>query len=543
MAEQERRGAGSLLVAAGILASRVAGLVREMLSAWLFGASLVTDVLAAALGGANVLQNLLGEQALSASFIPVYSRMLAAGEHERARRFAAAVLGILAVAATVIALGGILVAPLWAYVVAGGFHGRAEGSFPLLVFGLRLLFPMTAVLVLSAWCLAVLNSHRRFFLPYFAPVLWNLSLIVALLGLGLVAEGRGPRLAVAVVATGALIGAILQLALQLPAAWRLAAGGHGMVPRPSLRAPGIDEAAAAFGPALMGRGVVQLSSVVERFLASWLLTGAVAALGFAQRLYLLPLALFGTAIAVAELPELSRLQGSAAGQCEALRRLRAGFREMTFLTVPTALGFLVLGAPIVAAVYERGAFGSGDTVLVWLVLAAYALGLLPSAASRLLQNAYYAVRDTRTPAKIAAVRLVVIVAVGGGLMLPLDRQTVADLRGVEGGALALGAVGLAIGSAVAAWFELVLLVRFLSARLGARLELPWRRTPLFALVALPASALAWVLWRVIDGSVSHGIVGAVCVLLYAGLYLGLARLSGLAEARQLVGRVAALVRR
>src|SRR5690606_34208909 len=169
------------------------------------------------------------------------------------------------------------------------------------------------------------------------------------------------------------------------------------------------------GPAILGRGVVQVSGWVDMFLASFLFVGAVAALGYAQTIYILPVSLFGMSVAAAELPEMSR---AGVVQPDALRRrLEGGLRQIATLVVPSVVGYLLLGDVVVAALYQTGEFGPSDTVLVWIVLAGYTVGLLASTATRLYSSALYALQDTRTPARIAAARVLVAAALGTGLML------------------------------------------------------------------------------------------------------------------------------
>jgi putative peptidoglycan lipid II flippase len=267
-----------------------------------------------------------------------------------------------------------------------------------------------------------------------------------------------------------------------------------------------------------GRGVAQLSGWLDLFLASWLATGALAALGYAQRLHALPLALFGTSFAVVELPELSRLREQDA----AARRLAGSFAAAVFLTVPSAVGLLAFGLPIVRAVYERGRFDIDASWLVYGVLGAYSLGLLPSVASRLLQNVFLASGDTRTPAAIALAR--VLLAAGGGalLMAWLDRFEVSEVLGVpasaSGGAGArAGAIGLAAGSALGAWLEMWALRRTLARRALAA-SLPWERAARAAgrsVLAAAPTALVWWL-----GRAWHALALApVLVCVFAGVYL------------------------
>jgi putative peptidoglycan lipid II flippase len=478
----------SALVAGGILLSRLAGLVRERVIAAYLGTGFTVDAFRAASRIPNLLQNLLGEGVLSASFIPVYARLLAQGDEEEAGRVAAAVAGLLtAVAGALVVVGVVFARPLTA-VLAAGYTGE---RFELTVTLVRILTPGLGLLVLSAWCLGVLNSHRRFFLSYVAPVLWNVAQIAVLVAVA--TRGLSQSSLAVALAWGALAGAALQLGVQLPAVRSLV-----RTLRPSLdaRRPTVRTVLRRFGPAVAGRGVVQLSAYVDLFLASFLAVGAVAALTYAQVFYLLPISLFAMSVAAAELPELSRIGEAPAGGGpadgsggEALRgRLQEGLGRVAFYVVPTAVAYLVLGDLVVGALLQTGRFDAGDTRLVWYVLGAFSLGLVATTASRLLQNGLYALGDTRTPARIAGVRVALAAALGAVLMLQLDRVVLAgpglggldlagelpaltplpaEVRDATAGSLRLGAVGLALASATAAWAELALLRRRLAARVGA----------------------------------------------------------------------------
>lgn len=452
---RDGRGArAAIWVGAGIFLSKTAGLLREVVFANYFGATAVADVWRAALRTPNVIQNLLGEGTLSASLIPVYAEFLEEGREEEAGRFAGASLGILTVVSFGLALLGIVLAPLVIPVVLWKWDPWMQ---ELTVTIVRILFPMTAVLVISAWALGILNSHRRFFVSYVAPVAWNLALITTMVGVGTYLGwdrmGRDADLAVAM-AWGALGGGVLQLLIQTPWLVPLLSGFRLSLGR---RVAGVREAVRNFLPVVAARGAVNISGWIDIILAHTLVTGALAMLGFAQILYMLPISIFGMAIAASELPELSRRRGEIEGVL--VPRVRGALERIAFLIIPSALAYLVLGDLFIAALFQRGEFGPDATGATYVILAAYSLGLPASASSRTLSSAYYAVRDTRTPAVIATIRVVLSIAVGASLMFPLDRLAVGDLR--------LGAAGLAFGSAVGAWVEYVLLRRRLSQHLGS----------------------------------------------------------------------------
>jgi putative peptidoglycan lipid II flippase len=535
---------GAVTIAAGILLSRVIGLLRERAIGYYFGLGPYADVLRVALRAPNILQNLLGEGTLSAAFIPIYSRLIEQGKREEAGRFAGAVFGLLLAAAAALSLLGVVLARPLVAVLANGFLNDtgAVDRFELTVTTTRIIFPMTGFLVLSVWALGVLNSHRRFFLPYFAPVVWNAAIIGALLWAGGLGRGGSDleRLLFAA-CWGALAGGLLQFLVQLPGVARELRGFRLSF---SARVPGVKEALGAFGPVVAGRGVVQLSGYLDVFLASYLVAGAPAALSAGQMLYTLPISLFGMSVAAAELPELSRLQQSGGAGSEALiARIRRSLRQMAFLNVPTFLGYLAFGFLLVAALNRTGRFGVAETWLVYLILFAYTLGLLASTSSRLLQNTFYALGETRTPARIAATRVGLSAVLGIPLMLALDRIPVTVLAGESAGrsGLHLGAVGLALASGVGSWFELLRLRAALTRRMPA-FHLPWRETGRLLLLAAAAGLPSALLWAVLPAL--HPLLLAPLVLLpYALVYLGLARFLAPEELAFWVGRFGRRLRR
>lgn len=546
------RSGGAILVAAGILSSRVFGLVRQAVIARYFGVGPHADVLNTALRAPNILQNLLGEGTLSAAFIPIYSRMVEEGRREEAGRFAGAVFGLLLVVAGGLSLLGMALAKPIVAVLAAGYLDDAGpvDRYALSVAAVRIIFPMTGLLVLSAWALGVLNSHRRFFLPYVAPVLWNAAIIAALVWAS--DFGRVEALPLAALdrllfaaCWGALAGGALQFLVQLPGVVRVLRGFRLSF---STRVPGIPEALRAFGPVVAGRGAVQLAGYLDIFLASFLLGGAPSSVGYAQLLYMLPISLFGMSVAAAELPELARLrrgEGDAHAADAAaglLSRVRRSLRQMAFLNVPTFAGYLAFGYLLVGAFYRRGNFQDADTWLVYLVLGGYTLGLLAATSSRLLQNTFYALGDTRRPARIATQRVAVSAALAVPLMLLLDRWSVADLPGVETGSeIHLGAVGLALASGIGAWLELVWLRSALAARLPGDF-LPARETGRMLLLAAVAALAAAALWWLLPPL--HPMLQAVLVVGgYGVAYLLLARFMASEELGFWIGRFSRRLRR
>jgi len=455
-------------VGAGILLSRLAGLLREKLLAYHLGTGLAAEAFRAALRIPNLLQNLLGDGVLTGAFVPTYARMLRDGRELDAGRLAGAVASLLVlVTGVLVVLGTVLAGPLTRVLTPGFPVGSPKAE--LTVTLVRVLFPSLGFLVLSAWCLGVLNAHRRFFRAYVAPVLWNAAIIVALTVA--VSLGRADDDVARTVALGALVGAVLQFLSQLPAVLRsvrgLRLGLRGEV-------PGLREVLRASVGVILGRGIVQLSAYLDLAIASLLAAGAVAALGYAQVLYLLPVSLFGMSVAAASLPDLATVEGGSRERV--VTDVERGMTRIAAFVVPTSVTYLVLGPAVVALLFGGGAFGAAETRQVAVVLGAYALGLLATTQSRLLQSALYALDDTRTPARIAALRVLVATATGVALMLVLDayRSDVGGLvRVAEPGSLdpaaraaasslhRLGAAGLALGASLGAWIEWAMLRRAL----------------------------------------------------------------------------------
>jgi putative peptidoglycan lipid II flippase len=458
-------------VAAGILVTRVLGYVRERVFAHYFGNGAAADAFRAALRIPNALRNLLGEGTLSASFIPVYASLNETNK-QAARALAGAILGLLLLASGVLALIGIAFAPAITALVAQGFDGPRRELTTALV---RILFPMTGLMVVSAWCLGILNTHRRFFLPYAAPALWNVAGIAAMVGAAgwLAGQGLPPdeqiyRLALAL-AWGTVAGSVLQIAVQLPTCWRLL---HG-IRFPRRRPEGVHQVIVAWVPLVIGAGVAQLSGLIDTFLGSFTGAGGVASLGYAQLIQVLPISLFGVAVAAVSLPDLARDASAAAPNPFLRARIAVGFRRIAFFVVPSAFAFVAVGPEIVGALFETGRFDADDTVLVGGVLAAYGIGLLGQATVKLFASGFYALRDTRTPVRIAIVSL----AVSAGLSWFFMRR--------------FGPAGIALGSSLGGTLNTVLNLRSLERRLGTVLErADWRTLAFVAGAGLIAALCA-----------------------------------------------------
>lgn len=455
-------------VGSGILVSRITGFARDVAIAAFFGTGIAADAYNAALRIPNTLRNLLGEGTLSASFVPVYSAMLEE-DPEAADRLARTVLGVVLAVAAVLSAAGVLLAPWLTRVLVPDWSGDAAHLTTSLV---RILFPMAGVMIVGAWALGVLNSHRRFFLPFVAPAAWNLSQIAGLL----IGSRMGWTSLVHVLAWATLLGSGLQLAVQLPEIVRLL----GRV-RPHLERgwEPLHRVVSNALPVVASQGVFQISSLVDLILASFVAHGALAGIYYAQRLAYLPLALVGASVATASLPEMSRDTRDHAMR----RRLRVGFLQVLYLTFPASLAFLLFGNLIVRVLFERAAFGPESTAIVTGILIAFALGLVATSSVKLFASGFYALQDTRTPMLLAAVSMTLGIGLGAALMFTFRSR----------GLGALSVSGLILGGSAGGWLNLVLLWRGLRRRVGT----------LFGTAVLP------IVGRIVAGTLVAGAVGEV----------------------------------
>lgn len=458
-------------MAAGIFVTRVLGYVRERVTAYYLGNGAIADAFRIALRIPNAIRNLLGEGTLSASFIPAYASLNEREDKTAARALAGAIAGLLLLAAGLLAVVGVLFAPQLTRILAPGL---APETRAIAVTLMRLLFPMSGLMVCSAWCLGLLNTHRRFFLPYAAPAMWNVAGIVALMvaatwlvSPSLPMDQQLYRLALAL-AWGTVAGSVLQIAVQIPTCWRLV---DGIALRLSTRPEGVRQVLIAWGPLVLGAGVAQLSSLVDTFLGSLAGPGGVSSLAYAQLIQVLPVSLFGTSVAAVSLPDLSRDAVATTPNDQLRARIATGFRRITFFVLPSAVAFAALGPVIVGALFQTGRFAQSDTVQVGGVLAAYGVGLLGQATVKLFASGFYALRDTRTPVAIASFSLVV-----SGVLAYLFMRS-------------YGAAGIAFGSSLGATLNVVLHLRDLDRRIGRVVgRRDWQAFIVSAIAALVAGA-------------------------------------------------------
>ena len=473
---------GSNLVAAGIFLSRIAGLIRTITLGVVLGGGAVTDAFNFAMRLPNLLQNLLGEGSLSASFIPVYARLVEEDRKRDADDLAGAVVALLALATAVIVVLGVLLARpmVWLFTSWESDPARYELTITLT----RITTIGIGFLVISAWCLGILNSHRSFFLSYVAPVIWNVTQITVLVAFALLAWDVND-IAVAV-AWAVVAGGLFQLLVQLPKVRRLAPTVRLNLAKTEARS----DVLRRFTPALGARGVVQVSSYADLALAAFLVSGALSWYSFSLPLYLLPISVFGFSVAASELAEMSRKSEDLGVVTERLRPalqrvlIPAGFVTAAYFAAAGTFVDAVYGW--LSRLFDRGLNDPAQITTIALVLTAFSVGLPATMTARVTQNTLYSLGDVRGPARIAIVRLVVSVAAGLVLIFQLDWLTFSDgelaafdsfphwppwervptARRNSDAIPHLGVVGLALAASVAAWVEWALLRRLLSKRLG-----------------------------------------------------------------------------
>ena len=502
------------LIASGIFLSRIFGFLRERAIAHYFGNSDLADAFKAAYRIPNFLQNLLGEGVLSASFIPVYAQLIALKKEQEAHELAASIFWLLFGVVFSLSLVGVIFAPHLIPLIAPGFQGEKLVVTTQLV---QILFPGTALLVLSAWCLGILNTHAKFFLSYSAPVVWNFTQIAVLLfaaqrfmGFDLIAS----------LAWSIFLGSLLQFLIQLPQVFKFIPSlwpklKLSSAPRTVIR---------NFFPVLFSRGVVQVSAYVDIWLASLLPTGAVSSMSFAQMLYLLPVSLFGMSISAAELPAMSKAQGSPAEIHELLRtRIISGCSRIAFFVIPSVAVFLLLGDALIACVFQTGAFHHDNTLDVWRALAGSSLGLLAATMGRVYSSAFYALKDTRTPMKFALLR--VALTIGLGYLMGLRLAPALQLNPMW------GLSGLTASAGLAGWVEFWCLKISLERRIGST---NFKRFFILKLwgMALLSGALGFACYHIVLKNLNVFLNGVLSLLIFSISYILLAVLFKVEQAQR-----------
>jgi len=440
MSTRLARSAG--LIGAATMTSRLLGVARELVLAAMFGAGDAMDAFFVAFRIPNLVRDLFAEGAMSAAFVPTFTRQLTTRGREDAWRLGRLVItALLLVTGTLVIVGMIFAGPLVR--VLAGDYASVPDKLELTVTLTRIMLPFLTMVAVAVAMMGMLNSLRRFFVPALSPAMFNVAIIVGAFALVplMPLVGLPP---IAGIAYGALLGGLGQIAIQWPLLRR---EGFRFRFEFDWRDESLREVLLLMGPGTLGLAAVQINIFVNTVLATGEGTGAVSWLSYAFRLMYLPIGLFGVSIATAALPELAR--HAAANDTAGLRRtLSSGLRLMLMLNVPATVGLVALATPIVALIFERGAFAAGhSTGPTAAALMCYAPGLLGYSVVKLGTPAFYAMRDSRTPVIVSAL------SVGVNLALNITLVRVIGYR------------GLALGTALAAIFNAMTLLWLLSRRL------------------------------------------------------------------------------
>lgn len=435
------RSAGK--VSAGVLLSRIFGLVREQTFAYVFGAGLANDAFVVAFRIPNLLRDLFAEGAFSSAFVPTFTEVSIKQGRKEAFRLANNAANALSLILAVISAIGILISPWLVPLFAPGF-AKIPGKLPLTIHLTQIMFPFLLFIGLAALAMGVLNTFRRFSIPALAPVLLNLAMILA--GYFLCPFfGKAPERQIYGMAIGALLGGLFQFLFQVPSLFK---EGFRYFPVLNFRDPGVRQIAGLMLPRVLGLSVTQVNLFVNTILASLLAQGSVSYLNYSNRLVQLPIGLFGVAIATVVLPTVA---GHAALERldEVRKTVSSALRLVFFLTLPAAVGLVVLARPIISLLYEQGRFHAVDTIGTSNALTYYCLGLFAYASVRSLVPTFYSLKDAATPVKIGISCEALNLVLNLILMRPLGYR------------------GLALATSCAACVNMGLLLFFLKRKLGS----------------------------------------------------------------------------
>jgi len=427
------------VVGGATLASRIFGYIRDMVTAYLFGAGWVTDAFFLAFRLPNTLRRLFGEGALSIAFIPVFTEHLTRGSRADAETLirSSGVASFLIL--SVVTLLGVGFAPWIVKLFAYGFIYDPK-IFNLAVKLTRVVFPYILLVGMVAWAMGVLNSQKHFFAPAFSPVFLNIGMICS--ALLCYPFFREPIFGLAV---GVILGGILQVLLQIPFLLRTGFTFRGRI---SFSHPGLKRILILLAPAAIGLAVYQLNILVDMLLASFLPRGSISFLYYADRVIEVPMGIFATALATAVLPTMS--EKTALNDMGGLKEtLHHSLRTLLFIILPATLALAVLCTPITNVLFEHGKFGPEETLLTSRALLAFTVGLLGIGGVRIVVPVFYSLKDTWTPMRVALIAFLANLTLNLILMVPLKHA------------------GLALSTSIAAYLNLSLLFYLLHRKIGA----------------------------------------------------------------------------
>jgi len=422
--------------------SRVFGLAREMVLAYLFGAGYAMDAFRVAFNIPNLLRDFFAEGTLNAAFVPVFSRLYVDRGREEALRFANTVLNSLIAVVSLVSLTCVFLAPWLMRGAAPGFV-RDPDKIALTWFLARIIFPFLVLAAISALMMGVLNYFKRFFVPAVAPALFNIGVIVCAVGL----YGYMPRIGwnpIAAVAVGVIVGGVLQVLVQIPL---LRGTGFRYRPVIDLRHPGLKRVLILVLPVAAGLAATRINVLINTFLATFLEEGSVSYLSYSFRLMQLPIGLFGVAVATVSLPRFS--DEVSRGEMDAFRSTFSYAMRLVFtLTIPVSILTAVMARPLCSLLYERGSFSSVDTLLTSQALVFYSLAIFGSGSARVLASTFYSLKRPRIPMRASFVTVGVNIALNLILMWSLRFRAMAlsaSLASVVNMALLFAAVRPALG--------------------------------------------------------------------------------------------------
>jgi len=494
------------VIGAATALSRVLGFVRDIVIARFFGTAVFAQAFVVAFRIPNLLRDLIGEGAMNAALVPVLTEELATKGRKDFFRLAQVVLNILFVTLVVLTVIGVLAAPLIIRLIAPGFIENAE-KFNVTVALTRMLFPFLILVGLWAYMMGMLNSLGYFAAPAFGPCVLNFFVIVCAAYFGENVFG---------LASGVLIGGTAQLLIQFPPMWM-----NGWRPHitKEFRHPQAKKIGVLLIPRALGACVYQINVFVSTILASLSAIvgeGAVAALYYANRVWQLPLAIFGIALAQAALPTMSR-HAALKDMAKLKETVVFGLRVLFFILIPSSVGLVVLSAPITKVLFERGAFTSYSTLITSNALVFYSAGLVACGGIKVLVNAFYAMNDTMTPVKTAVVSAVLNIVLNVALMWPLK----------------IG--GLALATSVSATVNFVALYVLLEKRLGS---LGTKEIAAYIVKVASASAVMALVIKMIlaKSSGSAGSVAGLLSCIGAGIisFTACSYILGVGELRELI---------
>lgn len=460
------------------MASRVLGLLRDVVFAHTIGAGGGADVFIVAFKIPNFMRRLFAEGAFAQAFVPVLSEYRQKGPHAAVQALVDRVAGALGLALLIVTALAVAAAPLVATVFAPGFRLDSPEKFALATEMIRITFPYLLLISLSGFVGAILNSYDRFAVPAFTPVLLNITLIAAALMVSPLFETPAMGLAWGVLAAG-----VLQLLFQLPFLRPL---NITPVPKLDWKDPGVKRILALMLPALFGVSVSQINLMLDTIIASLLPDGSPSWLYYSERLADLPLGVFAVAIATVILPNLSR-QYTASNPEAFSRTLDWAMRLVVLIAVPAVVALVILAQPILTTLFQYGAMQAQDTLMASMSLRAYALGLLAFMLIKVLAPGFYARQDMKTPVRIGVVAMLANMVLNVAFVVPLHIY------------YQLGFVGLALATSLSAYLNVGLLYRGLLVRKVYRRAAGWPAFLLRVLVANGAMA-ALLLWGLSEWS-------------------------------------------